>query len=321
MAIKTTLVRLAGLLSHEVVAMEAAAAAPPARTAVLLHGLLGSYKNWRGPAKRLVERHPDWRVLAVDLRGHGDTSVQARAAAGAGFPAPHTVEACAQDLAFTLSELGVASPDAVIGHSFGGKVALSYLEQTLDGAAGEHAPPAATWVLDSLPGQISRDGLQMASGRDNSVAHVIQSVGAVAQPFSSKQELIETLTGEHGVAMAIAKWMTTNLTPSLTQPGALEFTFEHSVCAELFQAYGDTDLLPLLERVETGDGTAGDVEVHFVKAMKNASWRNEQINGPLMASAGSQARVKVHELEAGHWVHVDNLNGLLELFDRTFAEP
>jgi pimeloyl-ACP methyl ester carboxylesterase len=79
--------RAASTLSYEVVEASAsagaavAAAAPPVRTAFLLHGLLGQGRNWRTFARRLVAAAaeagaPNWRLLLVDLRCHGQTAVR-----------------------------------------------------------------------------------------------------------------------------------------------------------------------------------------------------------------------------------------------------
>ena len=76
----------------------------------ILHGLLGSSRNWGGAAKLLAS---GWHVLALDMRNHG-ASPHAR---------EHTIEAMASDVVETLDALGL-SRTAVIGHSMGGKVAM-----------------------------------------------------------------------------------------------------------------------------------------------------------------------------------------------------
>ena len=77
---------------------------------VILHGVFGSARNWATIAKRLAERH---RVLAVDLRNHGDS--------------PHapsmSYDEMAEDVLSLIRERGLGSP-AVVGHSMGGKVAM-----------------------------------------------------------------------------------------------------------------------------------------------------------------------------------------------------
>lgn len=78
---------------------------------VLLHGLFGAARNWGAIQKRLATRH---RVLAMDLRNHGD-SPRAEGMSHA---------ATARDLAETLRHRGIPRA-AVLGHSLGGKVAMA----------------------------------------------------------------------------------------------------------------------------------------------------------------------------------------------------
>ena len=81
---------------------------------VLLHGFPFNRSLWRGQAESLSA---SCRVVAPDLRGHGETSVVA---------GPATMEEMAEDLAALLDELGVGR--AVVGGlSMGGYVALAFL--------------------------------------------------------------------------------------------------------------------------------------------------------------------------------------------------
>ncbi|MGK7870118.1 alpha/beta fold hydrolase [Falsiroseomonas sp. E2-1-a20] len=79
---------------------------------VLLHGLFGAGQNFGTVQKALAAE--GFRVLALDLRNHGDS--------------PHGAEmgyaAMAGDVAETLRAEG-AWPAAIIGHSMGGKVAMA----------------------------------------------------------------------------------------------------------------------------------------------------------------------------------------------------
>src|SRR5438270_5889539 len=77
---------------------------------VLLHGLFGSARNF-GAVQRELARQ--WRVLALDLRNHGESPHD-----------PHMeYGAMAQDVFETLQAHN-ALPCALIGHSMGGKTAM-----------------------------------------------------------------------------------------------------------------------------------------------------------------------------------------------------
>src|SRR5688572_18839444 len=128
---------MAAFVPHH--AFLSARGASPQRWLFFLHGILGSGTNWRSFAQRLVDQHPIWGAVLVDLRMHG---------ASQGAPPPHSIEAAAEDL--THLEAVLPGPArGVLGHSFGGKVALAYLSRR--GEALSHA-----FILDSMPG--TRDG-------------------------------------------------------------------------------------------------------------------------------------------------------------------
>ena len=88
--------------------------APTAQPPLLIvHGLFGSARNWGVIARRMAE---DRRVLAVDLRNHGDSD----------WFATHSYPDMAADLAEVIH--ASAGPDGaafdVVGHSMGGKAAM-----------------------------------------------------------------------------------------------------------------------------------------------------------------------------------------------------
>ena len=77
---------------------------------VILHGLLGSGRNWTSFARQLSARH---RVLSLDLRNHGRS--------------PWFPEMTYQDMARDVIELLEAQglgPVRLMGHSMGGKAAM-----------------------------------------------------------------------------------------------------------------------------------------------------------------------------------------------------
>lgn len=77
---------------------------------IIVHGLLGSSRNWTTVAKALATRY---EVFAVDLRNHGDS--------------PHiegmSFVELSQDLVHFMDDNAIANA-SVLGHSLGGKVAM-----------------------------------------------------------------------------------------------------------------------------------------------------------------------------------------------------
>ncbi|MFD2235737.1 alpha/beta fold hydrolase [Phaeospirillum tilakii] len=77
---------------------------------VILHGLLGSARNWGGIARALADRH---RVLAFDLPNHGASPWTER------MDYPFQARLVADEIA------ALGRPVALLGHSMGGKVAMT----------------------------------------------------------------------------------------------------------------------------------------------------------------------------------------------------
>jgi len=78
---------------------------------VILHGLLGSGRNWHTVAQRLA---PQRRVIVPDLRNHGRS--------------PHSPEHSLLDMAQDVVDLQQrldAAPAVIMGHSMGGMVAMT----------------------------------------------------------------------------------------------------------------------------------------------------------------------------------------------------
>lgn len=78
---------------------------------IILHGLFGAKRNWGAVAKALSARH---RVFALDLRNHGDSP----------WHDDVSYEALAADVSAFIHRHAL-SPCTVIGHSMGGKTAMT----------------------------------------------------------------------------------------------------------------------------------------------------------------------------------------------------
>ncbi len=81
------------------------------RAIVVLHGLFGSLGNWKSIARRLAA---DYRVITVDLRNHGRSP----------WHDDVSYPAMAGDVAGLIRQQQLDRP-LVVGHSMGGKVAMT----------------------------------------------------------------------------------------------------------------------------------------------------------------------------------------------------
>jgi pimeloyl-ACP methyl ester carboxylesterase len=126
---------------------------PGAPRAVLVHGVTSSSRTWWRVGPALAER--GFRVLAVDLRGHGASP---RIVAGL------AITDLAADVAETVAaELGAdpaASPrpgvELLVGHSLGALAALELV--------GAHPGFARRLVIEDPPGSGSLDWAGLAAG-------------------------------------------------------------------------------------------------------------------------------------------------------------
>lgn len=93
-----------------------------------VHGITSSRKSWTKLGHRFAGTH---RFFAYDQRGHGDS---------APVPGPMTLERSLADLAAVAAALG-EPVDALVGHSWGGAVAL---------LGGRRIAPASVVAIDPL---------------------------------------------------------------------------------------------------------------------------------------------------------------------------
>ncbi|WKA11601.1 hypothetical protein VitviT2T_029082 [Vitis vinifera] len=275
---------------------------PDPPTAVLVHGILGSRKNWGTFARRLAQAFPTWQFLSVDLRCHGDSaSISKRG--------PHTVAAAALDVLKLVAQLRI-TPRVLVGHSFGGKVVLSMVEQ----AAKPLARPVRVWVLDATPGKVRPGG----DGEDHP-EELISFLSKMPNEVFSKRDVMNALIKE-GFSKDVAQWVVTNLqqtsSPGSSSP-SFSWVFDLKGIAEMYQSYEETNLWNIVEDVPRG------VHVNFLKAERSLHrWALEdlqRIHAAEDLAADEGGGVEMHVLEdAGHWVHADNPDGLFRILSSSF---
>ncbi|CAI5502021.1 unnamed protein product [Closterium sp. Naga37s-1] len=301
---------------------------PPPPTAVLIHGILGSGKNWGSFARRLATEFPAWQFLCVDLRCHGASTAASR------HLAPHSVHSAAKDVLHLMGRLRI-TPRILIGHSFGGKVALSMIDQ-----AAKPMPSAIkVWVLDATPGKVRAGG----DGEDHP-ADLIDALRGMPPLILDRSEVVNTLLLQ-GFSKPIAQWMTTNLSktllpsldlvrdlPSSQQQqkheeaaraaskgqAAYGWAFDLEGISQMYSSYETTNLWHLVEDVPEG------VHINFLRAERSLHrWARDDIRrivGAEQEAMGHGAAVRMHVLEdAGHWVHTDNPDGLFQMLAPSFG--
>ena len=131
------------------------------RPLLLLHGFTGSSQNWLPLLPLLAPFH---QIIAVDLLGHGRSTVPTR-------PARYSMEQTAADLMDLLDQLAIEQTD-LLGYSMGGRLALYMacqsprrfptliLESASPGLKSKDEQLARRQQDTALAGRVEQDGLE-----------------------------------------------------------------------------------------------------------------------------------------------------------------
>jgi esterase len=250
-----------------------AAADDASRHLLLLHGIYGRGRNWQAIAKAVTDARPEYACWLIDLPHHGDSG-----------PGTHgdTVEGLAADLDDWVTREGIA-PDAILGHSFGGKVTLAY-------AASRRDRPLQVWIIDAAP-----DTGAPAGGAWD----MLRVVRGLPDRFASRDEAIAGIAAG-GFAPPVAQWMATNL---VRDGDAFAWRVDIDIMERLLRDYFATDLWAAVEHPDPHD-------LHFLKASESS------VISPAAVSrlrAASQDRVHLHERSGSHWIHAESPDVVTEL--------
>jgi len=253
---------------------------PTENTLYVLHGILGSRRNWRTFARRITQQCPGWEVHTLDLPEHGDTEHQ---------PGPHTLDKMVDTIAEHAAQ--GKPPTAILGHSFGGKVAASYAHRF-----GAHLK--ACVVVDSAP-----ESAEESQADDGLVSRVIRTLDGCRGPFLERNDARTALRGSD-VPEPIVAWL---LTALKRDEHGWRWAFNLDAMAPLLGSYRATDLWALLER-------GGELPVPYtvVCAGREGRWTAHHLER--LATLEAKQRVQHHLFhDAGHWIHVDEPDELLRV--------
>lgn len=316
------------------------AGAGAAPVALVLHGLMGSGRNWRTFARalsaRLAAGGTPWRFALVDHVWHGRTFGD-RTHREWRNPRVETLVpngACAVDLAATAvgdfaAHVRATQPGqkvaAVIGHSLGGKIALRHLAKLGD-ASALPSHPTQWWSLDSVPSAVAHP-----DDDPHGVQRVIDAVrNHLPRTFAAREELGAALaaSSRDGTRRSfppdLVDWLGTNLAPvDPTAPASspLTWQFDPDGAAALYDAYKRDDGA-LRVALDPPTGVSGDGssptgvvhEVHVVRAERSTRWPRETVDALTARASTPGSRLRYHALaNAGHWLHVDNPGGLRDV--------
>ncbi|KAK9815258.1 hypothetical protein WJX72_000795 [[Myrmecia] bisecta] len=327
-------------IAHDEITAPGPSKTPPEELqhAAVIHGLLGSGRNWRTFSRRLAndaaaQSGRGWLMSLVDQRNHGSSSQIPD------LKPPHTIQASAGDLQdLVKQEFGGRPFDAVVGHSMGGKTALEYLRQT-SAPGSKIKPPKQVWVLNAAIGA-SPTGkavpfaewkvwvLDAAIGAspagkvmpraESDVEKVVKQLSSIPMPIPSREWLYDYL-GQRSYSPGLAQWLGSNLVP--IGDGQYRWAFNIKGAADMLDSYYHSDYWDLVEAPPPG------VAIHHVRAANSDRWTvpaKERLQAAQQkaAEANTGGTFTAHLLpDAGHWLHVDNPDGLRKMMLPSFITP
>ncbi|MEN9797397.1 MAG: hypothetical protein RL653_1093 [Pseudomonadota bacterium] len=192
-----------------------------ARATVLLHGFLGSGRNLRSLAARLVEADPSRTVLCVDLPGHGESMPLSR---------DESLRTMAASVLETARGAGLRGPLEFVGHSLGGRVALAAADVA-------EAEVEAVALLDITPSPLE-------PAQSASVA-VMQRWLKVPDSAPDRRAMKEAMLGT-GLSAPITEWLMMNLRS--VEGGGVRWRVDRAALGALQQRVNPEGLWDVVEK-------------------------------------------------------------------------
>ena len=266
-------------------------------TIVFLHGLLGNGKNLKTLAKKVIATQNGNERIKLQRTDcswiYEGTAARFMVILKGNI---HSIHA-SRDVHSTLSNNNIQTPSVVMGHSWGGRIALQYLHSLLKDRSDDEKLPSL-WLLDTVPGQAH-----------DSVFTVLDAVQQIDFVNKTRSDVAQELV-DHGLDTAIAQWLASTLQQDKTTK-MLKWGFDTQVVAQILPEFQKQDFIGMLQDILTQGGN-----VHLVQGGRNTAWEESpRILAQLNELQQNHPRLfEQHTLpKAGHWVHVDDLPGLINI--------
>lgn len=258
------------------------------KTVIFLHGIMGSKKNLNAFVQKFVSAHQSFTALVFDMRNHGESSKKAE---------PFSIQAAADDIVRAMTALKIA-PCAIVGHSFGGKVAVLVAEKL--------PSIEQVWVWDSVP-EAAPKPLPLRDPRSFTAFEIMDVLEKLPWPMPTRSAVSEALEAL-GVSKGIALWMSTNLK---TVEGGFDLVFFVPELREMLLSYLRLDVWPVIGRLAT------EKKIHLVAASRGGRLGPKH-REKLLRLSPQNAYFHVVD-NAGHFLHSDNPQAVLAIMADHFA--
>lgn len=250
-----------------------AATETPSRQLVIMHGIYGRGRNLQALARGVTAARPEYGCWLVDLPSHGDSGPSVHGSGVLGFAADVEEWLASQHL----------KVDAILGHSYGGKVALAMADHLRE-------QPLQVWVIDSTP------EVKTPSGSAWDMLRIVRSLPA---RVGSRDDVIKAIV-DAGFPLGVAQWMSTNL---VRVDNGFEWRLDFDVMEHLLHDFFVTDLWDVVEH------PAPQHDIHFLKASQSSAISPDAVRR--ITAAGD--RRHLHVREGGHWIHAETPQLVIDL--------
>lgn len=244
---------------------------------VFLHGIMGQGRNWLSIAKKFSK---NFQCLILDQRGHGQSFHPEKGFELGDF---------SKDLSDLLDHLGWKEPIYLVGHSMGGRVALTF--------ANQHPDRVKKLVIVDIGPSANWD----------SMAAILEKLDFVPTPFTSRQQAREFMEQNFMARFPNKMVMEFFYSNLVERDGQWDWIFSKPMIRQTLEVSRYKDYWSEFKNLKMPTlyirgGESKDLkESEFIEVLRN----NPNIQGWTVEGAG-------------HWVHAEKPMETLRVIDGFF---